>query len=157
MRRRLSCRAYCNAHPFEPSTQPFFFVCSNSAAKVSNILDTALLFAIFLIPKDKKGTECRHCWNKNTSTFLFRGDINASYTLILIRKKRQTRNYPFSCPRQASFRMPLLSDCKCMTKTSYPPNILMFNVWNTLLHVWNKNNNSKISALRLLGHSFGGH
>ena len=49
------------AHPFESSTQPFFSVCSNSATKVSNILDTALLFATFLIPKDKKGTECRHC------------------------------------------------------------------------------------------------
>ena len=34
--------------------------------------------------------------------------------------------------------LPLLSDCKSMTKTYYPPNILMFNVWNTLLHVWNK-------------------
>ena len=49
-------------------------------AKVSYILDTAKLLAMFFIPKDKKGIERCHCREKNTSTFLFHGYNSMPYT-----------------------------------------------------------------------------
>ena len=48
-------------------------------AKVSNIPYTAKLVAMFVIPKDEKGIERCHCREKNTSTFLFRDNLNALY------------------------------------------------------------------------------
>jgi hypothetical protein len=51
-------------------------------AKVSNILDTAKLLAMFFIPKDKKGIEHCHCLEKNTSTFLFHGNNSMPYAYI---------------------------------------------------------------------------
>ena len=98
MRRRLSCRAYCNAHPFEPSTQPFFFVCSNSAAKVNDIFDTAILFMTFFSSRRIK----RHWMPPMPKEKYFHIPIPWRHQCLVF----------LSCPRHTSIACRFLSSAK---------------------------------------------